>query len=212
MSEELRRTAHLLALARLQPGWDHECRGHLSAIKMHIELMVVLFANGSTEADSLRGALDRAMNASRKFETAMNDRAEALRGPKISSDLLDLAGHVARLGGVLAVSASDRNVRCSVESLSGPLWIEGGEPALREALNIAAAEMLFLCQPEDALTMRLESTGDRVSLRIEAPRMPSEGAPWLTVVRETFVKFGGEVKASAALELDLVVPRAAVPR
>jgi len=215
MSEEIRRgSAYLEALARLQPGWAHESRGNLGAIKIQIDLLSHLLAietGDPVKVDELRLVVDRAVNAIRKFEASLKLQFEAW-GPSEPGDMLDLARLVTNLGALLGASARDLRVPCSVESPSGPIWIEGGEPALREALTIAAVEMLCIAKPRDPLMLRLEARGERASLRIESPRMPPEDASWLAVVRETLARFGGEVRTSAALELDLVVPRAAVPR
>jgi hypothetical protein len=72
--------------------------------------------------------------------------------------------------------------------------------------------MLFLTNPDGAVTMRLDADGERAALRIEGPRRPADSTPWLVAVRETLARFGGRIEAGDELSLDLIIPMAAVPR
>ena len=214
MTEETRRCAYLEALARLQPRWDHDLNDDLGAVKIQIDVLIAMLGaeRGQTiEIAKLTPVLDRSMNAIRKFQNGISAQLQIRRGN--GEDHFDLAGHVTALGALLGACARlQLRVACSVVAPEKPVWIEGGEPALREAVTIAAVEMLFLAREGESVAMRLDADGERAALRIEGPRRPAESTPWFAAVRETLAKFEGRVEAGDGLSLDLIIPMAAVPR
>ena len=217
MNEEIRRrSAYLEALARLQPRWDHDANDHLGAVKIQFDVLIALLADqrgSSVEIAQLIPYLDRGLRAIQTFTAAMKVQHGVWRWGSQNGDLFDVAGHVTQLGLLLEPCARlQMKVPFTVTAPATPVWIEGGEPALREAVTIAAVEMLFLASPGEAVTMRLGANGERAALRIEGSRRPGDSTPWLAVVRETLTKFGGRVEAGGELSLDLIIPMAAVPR
>lgn len=216
MSEETRRCAYLEALARLQPRWDHDLNSDLGAVKIQIELLIAMLAaerGPAIEIARLTPVLDRSMNAIRDFQKGVAARRAIRRGDGESGELFDVAAHMSRLGSLLGDCARiELKASCSVVTPPTPVWVEGGEPALREAVTIAAIEMLYLARAGESVAMRLDANGDRAALRIEGPRRPAESTPWYTAVRETLAKFGGRVETGDGLSLDLIIPMAAVPR
>lgn len=217
MNEETRRrSAFLEALARLQPRWDHDANDHLGAVKIQFDVLIALLAaerGPSVEIARLIPILDRGLSAIGTFTKAMRAQHGVWRWGAQGGDLFDLAGHVVQLGPLLEPCARlQLKVPFSVVAPPAPVWIEGGDPALREAVTIAAVEMLFLAGSGEAVTMRLDADSERAALRIEGPRRPADSTPWLAAVRETLAKFGGRVEAGDELSLDLIIPMAAVPR
>lgn len=217
MSQEIRRCAYLEALARLQPRWDHDVNDDFGAVSIQIELLIAMVASErgpAIDIAKLTPVLDRSTNAIRKFQNAITTQLAIRRGDVLHhGDLFDVAAHVTRLGSVLGACARlQLRASHSVATPDGPVWIEGGEPALREAVTIAAVEMLFLAREGESVAIRLEADGERAALRIEGPRKPSDSTPWLAAVRETLVNFGGRLETGDELALDLIIPMAAVPR
>lgn len=214
--ENRRRPAYLEALARLQPRWDHDLNDDLGAVRIQIDLLILLLADergSAIEIAKLTPILDRSLNAIQKLQNAVETQLLVRRGNPEDGEVLDLAAHVKRLGSLLGGCARlQLKASFSVVTPEPPLWIEGGEPALREAVTIAAVEMLFLARERESVTMRLAVDGERAALRIEGPRKPPDSTPWLVAVRETLADFGGRVEAGHDLSLDLIIPLAAVPR
>jgi len=214
MSEEHRRIAYLEALSRIQPQWAHEARQHLGGLGLQVELIVATLAKRGGDAEliaELKPILERAQAGVRNFRDAI-DRQFSVWSRNAESDLLDLCSMVSRLGALLEPSAKNRYLKWSVVVPAGTLWIEGAEPALREALTIAAIETLYATPEKNTLTLQLEARNDEASLRLIGTQPPSEDAPWLSVVRETLARFGGKAGARGDLEFELIIPMAAVPR
>lgn len=214
--ENRRRPAYLEALARLQPRWDHDLNDDLGAIKLQIDVLILMLADErgtAVDIAKLTPILDRSLNAIRRLQNAIESQVAVRRGKPQDGDDLDLAGHVSRLGYLLdACARLQLKAAFSIVTPETPVRIEGGEPALREAVTIAGVEMLFLARERESVTMRLAVEGDRAALRIEGPRRPADSTPWLVAVRETLATFGGRVEAGHDLSLDLIIPMATVPR
>lgn len=217
MTEEIRRrTSYLEALARLLPRLDHDANNSLGAIKLQLDVLILRLADArgpAVEMAQITPYLDRSMDAIRKFQVALELQHKVLRWGSSSDAHFDVAKHVSRLGAFLdSFARLQFEVPFSVVAPEDPVWIEGGEPALREAVTIAAVEMLFLTSRKEPVTMRLDADGERAALHIAGPRRPPDSTPWLVAVRETLAQFGGRVEAGDELSLDLIIPMAAVPR
>ncbi len=225
LDAQARRARYLQALAGLSPHHAHDLRGRLGSVALHLDVAAeLLSADGETApaaATRARAEVGRARTGLREVLDAFEALLGLTRSSPAGAQRFDLRELLRDLETVLAPAVRDRKLEWSAVMPEQPAYVAGEHEALRQALIIAAVEMVVGLPPASRLELLLSTPRDRVELSIAgvsahgkpvATRAAADDSDPLEILRQTMLSSGGAARGDGATRLVLTLPSAPASR